>query len=57
MTDLKYLSKKVELRWWWFNFDLRTRKTAIIDFLTGVAVLVVSGAFSLLLLAIGFGWL
>lgn len=41
MTDLKYLEKKVALRWWWFDLDLRRRRTFLRDIVSGVVVVAV----------------
>lgn len=38
MTDYKHLKKRAELRWWWFNFDLRHHRSALRELLCGLLV-------------------
>lgn len=59
MIDLKYLSKKsarrrkVELRWWWFTFDLRHHRSAIYDVLSAVLLIAVALTFATIMYIVG----
>jgi len=59
MTDLKYLSRstksisakarKREVRWWWFNFNLRTRRQGIVGAFQALVVIATACAFMVIL--------
>lgn len=57
MTDLKNMtskSQKVSLRWWWFDIDVRQKRTAFRDFVSGVVVLLIGALIAIMLTLIGW---